>query len=248
MKKKDSLIPSNSDSLLQAAFSEDNRLVHWLSENGYKLLGIILSVLTFLILLALFFSSREKTSEASFLKADREFTHFATSHANQEEAKQALIALSTILVRHPELQAKYDGLIAQTLIDRGMTQEALPFANRALTRTQTENAPFYSVYAQNTLLIGQSRYDEALLQSRNLQTELENSSQTGKTLKIFNLLRIGMLQEKLNLHADELQTWDQLKKAVSQEDVSSLLAPFQEGKVSLMDYLQAREAFLKNNL
>lgn len=246
MKKQEKASSLSSGSSLNAVFLEESPLIQWLSNKGYQLLWIFLGIFALFVLIAYFFSGRERDSEGAYLKADKEFIQFATPSISAEESQQSLLKLQTILDKYPELHAKYDGLIAQTLITKKQGQEALGFAKRALTRTRTEIDPFYSLFAENTLLISEGKEEEALNQSKSLQKSLESTGNNEKTLHIFNLLRIGMLQEKLHLQSEEKKTLAQLKELISKEDSALLLTPFQEGNVTLMDYINAREVALKD--
>lgn len=247
MKKQETASAHSSGNYMNSAFLEENPLIQWLSEKGIQLLWIFLGLLALFILIAFFYSGRERDSEGTYLKADREFIQFASPSITLEERQQSFDKLQAILEKYPELHAKYDGLIAQTFLIKGQSQEALSFADKALNRTKAEIAPFYSLFAENTLLISQGKYEEALNYSKSLQANLENTSVgEEETLKVFNLFRIGILQEKLNLKSEEKKTWSQLKEMLLQENFSLVLTPFQEGAITLMDYIKAREAALKD--
>jgi hypothetical protein len=248
---------------------EENTLIHWLSRYGSYALLIAIGTLLVLTLAYRLTSGGSEKAEKDYFNADREFQLFVqpiSADADPMVNNEALKRLEAIMQRRPELHAKYDGLIAQTLIFRGHTDKAAHFANLALMRTASENQPFYAEYAENTLLIGNQQYQEALTRSQDLQkkmTETLAQSQDdqhrafGDTLFAFNLVRIGMLQQQLGLSKEELKTWQEWEHFVQQNQginlagmVSSVafekqLNHFADKKVSLLNYIEAREKTLQ---
>lgn len=216
---------------------EDSAIMHWLSEYGKYLLWATLGFVALLLLFYRFSSSDNTKTAADYVIAERNFAKIA----RDTDPQDSLAELKAILQNHPELQPKYDGLLAQILISRGDLNSATPFAIRALKRTQKENSPFYTSYAETTLLIAEKKFEEALGQAKELQ-QLMHTEQLTTTLSAFNLLRIASLQRQLGLTDQEQQTWKEWQ-ALAQNNptiATRVLNHFTEGKMTLMDYIQTR--------
>lgn len=231
----------------------DHRFVQWLSQYGLILLATLTALLLgSLILYKVSFGATQK-SEQDFINADNYFRIFqgnAKESLDLTAAKDALNQLNVILQRHPELHAKYDGLIAQILLNRGEINQAKEFANLAISRTASENTPFYTDYAKTTLLIGEQNYQDSLTRALALQQQMEASASTdtpafGDALFALNLLRIGMLQQQQGASADELKTWNKWDAWLAKNQVfAAQLDQFVEDKVSLLHYINARKKAL----
>jgi hypothetical protein len=236
---------------------DENPLMLWITQYGRTLMYVLIGLILAGILIYRFFSVHEEKQEAEYWTAEKEFRLLAKPvESNEGPAinEDALAQLRAVLERHPALQAKYDALIAQTLLDHGNTKDAMPFANSAIDRTLSENQPFYSEFAKTSLLISDKQYDAALKSSLALQQkmqELKEKSEKsgdrhfGDTLFALNFLRIGMLQQQLGLKIDELNTWQEWKKLARTSGFEQQQILFSDGRVSLVDYINLREAQLK---
>lgn len=251
MKKPNHAQPSLGD--LTDTSWEDNRIIQWLLLNGRLIILALLIALAVCILLYRISASSESKADSDFLSADQSFATFVQAipaGTDPSATEDALSKLETVLKSRPELHAKYDGLIAQTLINRGNTEQAIPFADLAIKRTEAENQPYYTAYSNTTLLIGKNQYKEALNQAQELQKKMlaDTEHTYGEALLAFNLLRISMLQQKLGLKEEEQKSWLEWNQLAS--DYPKAFAPiinhFQEGKVSLANYIEARETILKS--
>ena len=239
-------ISQESNSLLTAL--EENSVVHWISENGNKLLISSLGlIIVILFLYKIAFGDMIK-AENDFFQAAQEYQLFDQQASTKEEvaaSNEAFQRLQKIVARHPELKAKYDALIAQTLLDKNEGKQAESFAKEAIQRTHKENEPFFTLFSETTLLIGVEKYEQALKQSIELKEKLTN--QTEPLLYAFNLLRIAALQQALSLNADELNTWQEWKQFVKKNDLitQNLIHHFKDGNASINNYVQARENILR---
>src|SRR5205814_443517 len=110
-------------------------------------------------------------SASDYLKVDGEFYSFEKGKDDKTQ-QAALNTLTALLNSHPDLQSKYDALIAQTLINRGAIKEALPFAERTLARTGKDHLTFYSDFAHTTLLMSEQNYPEALKKAQDLKEKM----------------------------------------------------------------------------
>lgn len=228
---------------------EENIFLSKLLEYGRVLLYVLLGLIIAGILIYRFSSTRQEQQEADYWAAEKEFRALAGAENLNEEA---LAKLSAIIERHPALHEKYDALLAQILLDHGKISEALPFATKAIDRTQQENLPFYSDFANTTLLITEKQYETALknsillkekMQSQNLKRE---ERQYGDTLFALNFLRIALLQQQLGLKKEELNTWQEWKKLANTSGFEQQKVLFSEGRISLIDYIASREEALKH--
>ena len=246
---------------------EENSLLQWITRNGRLLLYIIVALLVvFFIVYQLTSSSRSKTAN-DFFSAESDFKLFqqpVSSKTDLTAQNEAFEHLNKILQRLPDLHPKYDGLMAQVFIDRNDVFQANKFAHQALERTFNENHPFYTDFAETTLIITKGQDKEALQRSIDLkQKMLESAAQPpekrefGDDLFALNLLRIAMLQQQTKQTTDELKTWrewlqyaglgnDKTKIAtgIDSKPFQNLLSFYEEGKVSLLNYIEHREKML----
>ncbi|MDN3508534.1 MAG: hypothetical protein P0S93_00635 [Candidatus Neptunochlamydia sp.] len=169
--------------------------------------------------------------------------------------------LKKLVKKHPELQAHYDTSIAQSLLATASPQEATPFVERTLQRTQQ---PYYSDYARTSLKINEERYQEALDEALSLKDKMHSDlsfwkkSKNNSTLFAFNLMRIATLSEQLNHKESELEAWKEIKQyggwdkeqsptsSIEHEGFKQLLSHFSIQETTLLDYIEAREEELRN--
>lgn len=238
---------------------EEHPVIQWFAENGKNLLYILAGMVLLFILGYKLAGMSGTKSEADYVHVQNEFVRFQESPDSevQEESYKKLVAL---IDRHPELHAKYDGLIAQTLLNRSQIAEAQKFATSGLDRTRSENDPYYTEFAQTTMLIAQEKYTDALQHSQALQQKMlplvTKENNYGGVLFANNLVRIAMLQQQLGDKKGELQTWQEWKKlaGLSKESAATQIDPmsfqainslYSEGKISLMEYIEFREKALR---
>lgn len=162
-----------------------------------------------------------------------------------------LSQLKGIIQRHPELHAKYDGWIAQFLLERGNIKEAEAFALLTLNRVKVDHLPLYRDFSINSLLIENQNYEEALQKSLALKELIADQIQTIKNelitdldqdLFASNLLRIAFLQQQLGNQAGEKNAWNDLQQYLSRYPLTAeKLSPlFQAGNISLEKYIEMR--------
>lgn len=230
---------------------EENQVIHWISTNGRVLL------IAFFAIIALFFLAYRISfgnmvkSEVNYINAENDYQRFAKEKTSTKQLEN-LDKLRNILSQMPELQSKYDGLIARNLILENEAQLSLPFATRAINRTKSENAPFYSAYSSTTLTIAEQKYAEALTEALALKQSISNSEKNSKELLFaYNLLRVASLQQLLNLEKDELNTWSEWKALananINNENFKELLNQFNNEKLILNNYIETRENFLRKS-
>lgn len=251
-----------SQSLPDLDMLEENTVLHWLQKNGQNVAYAFAALLAALIFGYWFMSHRTTKVEQNYYVAENAVVKLHLPQVTEQdkvEAKMAYEKLNQILSSDKDLQTKYDGIVAQSLIDQNKVQEALPFANRNLERVKVDQLPFYQAYAQATLFMAQGQLDQALKQSLQLQTQMQaeaveadkqNIHRTfGDALYAMNILRIAMLQQKAGLRADEMKTWDQLAQALNGKDpvirdvnaLNAVVAHLNDSGVSLSNYIDSRK-------
>lgn len=219
--------------------------VQWISQNGRSLLWLILGLIAVFLIGYRLMGGPSSGSARDYFSAEKEMHLFLTG--SDAEAKESLDKLSKILNSYPDLQAKYDGRIAQKLIDRGAVSAALPFAERTLARLSKEHLPLYGDYSATTLLIEKEQYPEALEQAMALQAKMNvKQEKLGSGLFAANLLRIAMLNQQLGKKSEELKSWQTLKQTLSASAFAQVVQALSEGRLSILDYVAFREKELKS--
>ncbi len=248
MKKNHSSDTTPVNNMSLADVLEESSTLQWLTHHGLTLFFTLLGALVAAILIyKMAFGASEK-SASTFINAENAYQSFISKNHPEDLQK-----LNALIKEHPELHAKYDALIAQDLISQGKTEAALPYAQPSLKRTNTENSPFYISYAESSLLIGEKKYAEALSAALALKDLMKKDAtgNYGDILYGLNIIRIGMLQKELGLAKDEAALWKEWKDyAVLNKDnpeFKNLTNYFQEGKISLIDYIEVREKLIEKH-
>jgi predicted negative regulator of RcsB-dependent stress response len=225
----------------------EHPVVAWISNNGRTLLWILGAALVFFILYFRFTGGRAAT-ESEYLQADTYFQQFSKG-TNEKAQNEAYQKLASILKSHPELQAKYDGQLAQTFLNRNQLPIALDYANRTLNRTASDRLIPFADYARTSLLMADKKYGEALAKATALKQQLlTNSAEPGtQTLYLFNLIRIAMIHQQLGQKSEERKAWEEFKQApdsktftVDPQIFEQVIAELSDGQASLLKYIETR--------
>jgi hypothetical protein len=227
----------------------DHPFVQWLSLYKQMILFAFLAILA-VILIAYRWTSHQTTrSEAEFFQAQSEFSKFQEQSSNKKNWETSLTPfsqLTSIMNSHPELQAKYDGPIAQTFLIEQDALQAQPFAERAFRRTASDHLNLYKDYAQTSLAITSGLYEDALTQAQQLKYKMdEELAQYGETLYIFNLVRLAILYQQLHRPQEELKTWELIQQYEDLDTLAMIYQLFRDGNVSLADYIEERKQTLQ---
>lgn len=206
----------------------DLPFVQFLIKNSRQIgYGALILLLVF-ILGYRFLAYRSSLAEKDFI---------AAKEAAQDLKKESSLAtLQSILSTHPSLQAKYDGLVGQTLLTQGKLEEAKPYIERTLARTQAEASPSDLEYAKTSLLIAEGHYDEALKNAYLLKER-----DISPTLYAFNLIRIAFLERTLQNPAAEQKAWSELKEMegkMAAHEYNKVMTHFDDQGASLKDYIK----------
>jgi hypothetical protein len=224
----------------------ENPLIEWLSANRQIILWGLLALFAFIILCYRWMASQTLKSETDFFQAQIDFSRFQDKTLKPAEwlsSQDDLQRLDTLMVAHPELQSKYDGLIAQALLIQNQADQSLPYAERSFDRTASDDIDLYHVYSKTSLLIGEGHYQEALAQAEQLKQKLDQQAVTkGNPLYLFNLIRLAMLHQQLNQTDNERQAWNELQQYASTvESLAIINQVFKEGGASLQSYIEERK-------
>lgn len=248
-------------------YFDEGRLTDWLSLHGKN---IVYGLLVLIALLAIVFqlsNSFLTKAEEDYINAANAFNLFVQTNGSADPTlkEEAYTQLKSLMAAHPELHAAYDGVIAQTFLNRGLVAEAKPYVAATQARTQADALPFYSDFASTSLLISEQHYREALDKSQALQAKMEEAYSAkatesernfGGELFALNLLRIAILQQQLGDASGELATWSQWKQYAKLEkgslttvnvDPQAFRAVIQRlavGATSIPDYIANREKVL----
>lgn len=252
-------VMGSSDKNKQTSSWIENPLVEWVLTQGQAWLWTGAAIL----LIGLFFLVRMLGGSGSgindYLQTQTDVISLVqlTKEENQENRKAILDNLKGNLKKHPELHARYDGIISQTLLIQNMPKEAEQFEMSALNQLQREDLTNFQQFAENSLLISNQKYQEALTASFTLKdnlikqaeknTEKADSLSLGDTLFAFNLLRIAVLQQQVGSVEGEKEAWKEWQKysigtpLFSKQAFQTVSSLFDEGRVKLENYIKGTE-------
>lgn len=187
-------------------------IVEWL--NAYKRMILWGFLALFILIVAAYrwISVQTLNAESDFFTAQSDFSQFKKKTFEKQNGSEELNQLEKVLSSRKELHAKYDGLIAQTLLIGGESEKAIPFAQSNFQRIEQDQVDVYLDYARTTLLIEKGQMQEALNNALLLKEKLSQSQELNlDTLQLFNLLRIAILYQQLNEPSQELISWKALQ-------------------------------------
>jgi len=207
----------------------DGAVIEWLKERIALIAGCALA-LTMLIVWMV-----SHRSAADYRTAESIFNRWNGSSGKE------LVQLSKLLKQHPELHAKYDGRIAQKLLLCSEKGLAASFSQPIFKRVEPI-FPYYTEFSRCSLLIGESRFQEALTSAQQLQHKL-TAAQSCKVLSGYNLLRIAILYKAIGTNPqDELVAWRAFERTQDPDTYQLICQHFQKSDVSLKEFIQHCEA------
>ena len=245
-----------------AASLEENHFLTMIMDHGRTIGYVFIALVLLLLVIYRFNMHNNSQAEQAYFEADIDFFQLQHNIGNPDIFEDYLTKLNGILKEHPELHAKYDGPIAQALLLQDEPKKAETFASLAFARTKNEESPFFVDYSETTFLIAEGNYQKALDNAINLKQKMINDSSKSNAdkqntylnvLMTMNLLRIATLQQQIGTKDQELKAWQEFKQYAKQQAESSnslafneLFAVFAEGKVTFLDYIEAREKTINN--
>ena len=230
----------------------------------YKI--ILLSVAGGLVLLFVIYQvtgRSQKPSQSDYAAATTLFNDWL-SLPNPE--KKNFDDLDKIIDRHPELHAKFGGLIAERLLQLHENEPAGKYAEKTLLRLK-DSSPHYRQFALSSFAISQGKLKEALSSAIDLKKTMEEDLsfwqkpeeivKSGSLLFAFNLLRIAILENEAGSSQGELAAWEDFEKhalfasgpiPVKMDDPQAyalIFQNFREQGTTLNDFIAYRKAHLK---
>lgn len=235
-------------SLLSQSSFEDHPIFEWLAKNSRNLLYTVLGFVLLLGITYRYMSKQHYQAEQDYFLA----ANAIEAMQDPQKAHSALTEIQAVLKRRPELQAKYDGILAQNLILEKNLSEASVYAERNFERVSKEINPLFLEFASNSLLLESGKKEEALANATALKEKMlqmgkeDTKDQFGNQLYLFNLIRIAMLQHALQNTQAEAKSWEELLQINRLEhplhfhakDVEKVMSHFNDQSVSLYDFIQ----------
>jgi hypothetical protein len=187
----------------------------------------------------------------TYAAAESAFIKWDSKPQDEELYKEMKSAFAKV----PALEKKYEGTIAQKLLNLDKKVDGLKKAHSSLDRVGSV-VPFHGSYAETTLLIEQGSYQEALERAVRLKEEMIRSLDLnrlsgdllvgGSLLYAHNLLRIAILHQELMNQPGEKCAWEEFENFLnSAPSVSDLVgASFSEKELSLKEYIAERKKHL----
>lgn len=235
----------------------DHDLLHWIMKNSTNILAGTALLLALLFFLYRMSANEKVKAENDYYTATKEYIAFlGQGESTPLTEEQAFVQLEEILNRRPELQSKYDAMIAQTFLVRENPEAAHPFAKRTFARTSQDHLPLYQRFAEITLLISEQNYPQALHETKELKEQLlqEEANQSSSLLQVYNLLRLALLEQALDHKEGEIAAWKTLDETLYSTDplLSTKHATlkmemekvFSDGTLSLKNYSDHRQKLL----
>jgi len=241
--------------------SKSKKYLVWIIEKRIYFLSLMASIIFINVILHKMMPLFGKRSPEGYVLAHHYYSDWKDSSFNDYEK---LNKIKYILRKYPSLKPKYEGLILQNLLikENALGEYTDKFAGSLLERTKSE-LPLYFEFSKISILIKKKDYLKALEASKELKfkmlndlTFLENESlPAGAVLYAFNLLRMAILEGKLNNYKQELAAWvefEEYLKLNSNENLNKQIAIaakvikeiFNENNIELKDYI----LFRKNTL
>lgn len=237
--------------------------VDWIADHSKT---ILISLASLLILLFTLYQITGKFSghgRSDFIEAQSAYSAWVAAKISNDELFQKL---ERPLKKNPELQAKFGALVAQHFLTINDPKNAEAFAKQSWKRTSNFLSPYYTEFSKTSLLVSQGKLQQALTAAKGLKSRMAEDSgfwasrdkmiRSGGLLYAYNLIRIAALEKEVGSSAGELAAWDELlanagwtsvtssSKMFDPEVYSVIQRTFQDGKISLYDYIIQRKAEL----
>ena len=217
--------------------SEESPALLWLTAHGPKVVYAVIGIAIVLMIFSRFASSSQANAEADYILAENHLVQLQQEGTAHDET---LRSLKEILGRRPELRAKYDTLLCQTLIKQGSEETAVEFGTAALDRTEELLNTLHQNYARTTLLIAGGELAEA----RKEATELQQKVIAGEypTLHAFNLLRIAFLNDQIGSGQEAELAWAAVTDPKNAAVMEPVIELFNENSLTITDFIQRKRS------
>lgn len=215
----------------------ESPLLEWINQNKSNLIYGFLILLAAIFLLYRFMAGTATRNEKDFYTAE----NFGSKLYVADGAKDNIAKLAEIVARQPELQARFDGEMAQAYLLLNMPEEAKPLMERNLSRI--DESTYAKTSAQISLLVGEGKLKEAYTESLKLKESLKGDSVP--ILYLYNMYRIHALSLQVAPKEEQqknLKAWlDLEKKGLPYGITPALFNDFMQvlnvGDISFQTYL-----------
>jgi len=182
--------------------------------------------------------------------------------SNYQDSK-SLEKLKRIVSKNGSLRANYEGLILQGQMTQGNSFEKKDVSDNILAKVK-EELPYYYEYSSAGIMIAKGEYKSALEVSMALKENLikdisflkDDILPAGEILYSLNLLRIALLEQKLENPQGELVAWEEFLKYLSFDNKNAsehiknaqmtIKEMFNENKLELTDYISYRKSVISS--
>lgn len=194
-----------------------------------------------------FYNKFQPHTQGEYLAAHQ---HFQQWSQGQENDPVALSKLEKVLSSHAEISPEYDGVIGERLLVWGQSEIAKKYLQKSWNRTRG-GALYYLQFSKNSLQIAEGNFKEALEGALELHEEMtgdpslflpDHKAHWEGLLYAFNLVRIGMLEQKVGSQEGELKAWNTFM-ALQEKDPEAFLMlqhHFRDNQLTLVDYIHHR--------
>ena len=213
---------------------EEMPLVDWIALHGKKIVWGFTALLLLLFLLFRLYSGSSAKAEKDFIEA----ANLAPQLFEPAKAAEATEKLQVLVQKHPSLEAEYDGLMAQSLLNQNGAKKAAPLFERTLSRIHSEDLKPFLQNSEIALALSEGKLEETYSAVVSLK---ETLSQDKNVLYYFNLLRLGMLEQALGKKEEEKKTWDEFMQSAKEasESFQAFLRAIDTPGVSIVTFIEA---------
>jgi len=239
--------------------------IDWISDHSKMVLIFLASLLLISFAFFQFTDKMSRNSLSDFIEAQLAYSSWVSGQANSQELFKKL---ERPLKKNSELQVKFGALVAQRFLTMNDPAQAEPFAKQLWKRTGHLLSSHYIEFSKTSLLISQSKFENALEAARTLRLKMNEDAQfcttqdqlirSGRLLYAYNLIRIAALEKEAGSFAGELEAWNEFlanagwepttspSKMFDPEAYSIFQKTLRDGKLSFYDYVMERKGALLN--
>lgn len=232
---------------LDGSWSE-RPFAQWLTAKKNMLVWGLLAFCVALAALSWWFSWKGRESNREIAEASALFARLQTSALNpseQEVAASELAKLTAILQSTPDLQPKYDGPLAETLLIAGNPSAAAPLLQRIERRVAQDKLQDFAQFAATSLLVAEGKGQEAIGKGEALLQKLNaaGGALTYPYLTAYTLARLALLYQQSGEREKEQKAWGALQEPTAWAALTSSL---KTGDTLLSQYIVERKKSLHN--
>ena len=225
-------------------------IIDWISSNKQIIIGVLVGLFLVLIASYRYLSQKDVNAEINFLKAETLFTEFQENNfSNPVVAREKLKELDELFKKYPDLQVKYDGALAQSLLLSNQIPQSSSYMKAIFNRVQPDHLQLYQQYSQNSLIIGGGDFTKALQDAQDLKKTMDtsNSIDSHPILYLLNLIRIAVLQDQLGQKQEEAHAWKLIETHLASYPNDQVNQAFKVGNTSLEKYMKTRKLSIQQS-